>query len=112
MGNFYTNHTVLGADQEETAQLVKELRRSAYVIQGSDRISVVFDEQSDDQDSSEIEELGAALSGGLGAPVIACLDHDDDHLLFWLFEEGEQKSRYVSWLDAPSFAWRLSRVRG
>ena len=112
MGNFYTNFTVLGADRDETAVLVKKLRRRAFVIQGSERITVVFDEDSDEQDVDDIEQLGMALSEGLGAAVIGCLNHDDDHLLFWLFEGGEQRSRYESWLDAPRFAWSLSRVRG
>lgn len=112
MGNFYTNFTVLGADCDETLAVLKELRRRAYVVQGASGIVIVYDEDSDEQDVREIEQLGALMSARLEAPVVACLNHDDDHLLLWLFEDEKKTASYESCLDAPVFAWSLSRVRG
>jgi hypothetical protein len=112
VGNFYTNFTILGADCDETLAVLKDLRRRAYVVQGSPGIAIVYDEDSDEQDVREIERFGALISARLEAPVLACLNHDDDHLLLWLFEGEGKAGSYESWLDAPAFAWSLSRVRG
>ena len=112
MGNFYTNFTVFGASSEEVLAVTRELRRTAYVMQSVAGASVLFDSVSDEQDVDEIERLGALLSGRLGSPVLACLNHDDDHLLLWVFREEKKEGFYQSCIDAPRFAWALARIRG
>lgn len=112
MGNFYTNFTILGADRDEVLAVAAELNRETLVLQSGPRITMLFDEKCDQQHVSEIEFLGQALSTRLAAAVIASLNHDDDHLLLWVFWDEKQQGFYQSIADAPDFAWTLSRVRG
>lgn len=112
MGNFYTNFTILGVDAEEVITAARELRRRAYVVQAAPGLVVLYDEACDEQDTAEIKRLGCALSARLPGPVLACLNHDDDHLLLSVFTRGTRRGRYKSWRHAPAFAWTLARVRG
>lgn len=111
MGNFYTNFVILNTDEEEVSSVIKQLKRSAYVTQ-SEKDVVLFDQACDEQDVEEIQFLGDTLSKELDAPVIASLNHDDDHLLLWLFAGEKGHSHYASIADAPRFAWNISRFRG
>jgi hypothetical protein len=111
LGNFYTNFVIIGRPQPEVLEAVRDMAREAYVVGGPQGDSVVFDEQCDTQDTDEIERLGTTLCERFKTPVIAAMNHDDGHLLLWLFRSG-QVARYQSCRDAVSFAWELSRVRG
>jgi hypothetical protein len=111
MGNFYTNFTIFDADIEEVTAAAKELKREAYILKSGNDV-VVFDRDCDEQDVEEIEMLGTALSKKLGVRILACLNHDDDHLLLWVFEGKNRRESYQSILDAPRFAWALSKFRG
>ena len=112
MGNFYTNFTVVGVERAEVLAAVKELRRRAFLIEGHSGDTVVFDQECDEQHVADIEALGRELSKALSTPVIGALNHDDDHLLLWVFRDGEKERSYESWTDAPRFAWGLSQIRG
>jgi hypothetical protein len=112
VGNFYTNFTVVGAESAEVLVAVKELRRRAFLIEGGSGNTVVFDQECDEQHVADIEAVGSALSKALSAPVIGALNHDDDHLLLWVFRDGDKEGFYESWIDAPRFSWALSRVCG
>src|SRR4051812_3907749 len=112
MGNFYSNFTVLGVGPEETLEAARELGRTAFVMPSSHGDSLLFDEACGAQDVHEIQLLGSRLSSQLDAPVVACLNHDDDYLLLWVFEGGRRVDYHRSFLDAPHFARSLSRLRG
>ncbi len=112
VGNFYTNFTIVGADSEEALGAVKALRRRAYVISSKLGATVIYDQECDEQNVHEIVTLGGQLAEEFGAPVIGVLNHDDDHLLIWVFRPGRDVVAYGSWIDAPGFAWTLSRAKG
>jgi hypothetical protein len=111
MGNFYTNFVVIGREQPEVLGAVREMGRNAYVLGKQRGDAAVFDERCDQQDTDEIERFGAALCDRFKAPVIGAMNHDDDHLLLWVFR-SDKVARYQSCLDAVSFGWEVSRVRG
>jgi hypothetical protein len=94
MGNFYTNYTLRGPSQQAVAAALAG--RSAIVTPVQDGCVVVFDEQSDDQDSAVITELGSRLSRELRCSVLAVLNHDDDILWFQLYFGGELADEYDS----------------
>jgi hypothetical protein len=110
LGNFYANFLIADAKSEDVLSAAKELRRRAFIF-GIGRDVVLCDSRCDMQDVPEIEGLGAELSGRLGSFVLGSMNHDDDHLLLWLFRK-EGIKRYESFVDGPSFAWALSGVRG
>lgn len=111
MGNFYTNFEIFGGEADDVLRVAKELRRRALVIVDQNGDLLLFDAACDDQDVEEIERLGSRLAERLQTPILACLNHDDDHLWLWLFHAG-QVYRYQSVLHGPAFAWHLSKVRG
>ena len=98
MGNFYTNYTLRGPSQHAVAKALTG--RSAIVTPQQDGCVVVFDEQSDDQNSELISDLARDLSGGLRCPVLAVLNHDDDILWYQLYLNGELVDEYDS---SPSY---------
>jgi hypothetical protein len=83
MGNFYTNHTLRGPSQQAVA--VALAGRSAVVAPSQDGCVVVFDEQSDYQDTHAISSLAERLSREFDCPVLAVLNHDDDILWYQLY---------------------------
>lgn len=94
MGNFYTNYTLKGPSQQAVAAALAG--RSAIVTPAQDGCVVVFDEQSDDQDSAVITELASHLSRELRCPVLAVLNHDDDIFWYQLYLGGELADEYDS----------------
>ena len=98
MGNFYTNYTLRGPSQQAVAKALTG--RSALVTPQQDGCVVVFDEQSDDQNSELISDLARNLSGELRCPVLAVLNHDDDILWYQLYLNGELADEYNS---CPSY---------
>ena len=98
MGNFYTNFTLRGPEQEA---VVKALAgRSAMVTPKRTGCVVVFDEECDEQDMELIATVGKELSGKLDCPVLAVLNHDDDVLWYQLWWNGELADEYNS---CPSY---------
>lgn len=94
MGNFYTNFTLRGPSQQAVAAALAG--RSAIVTPAQDGCVVVFDEQSDEQDSAVITELASRLSHELRCPVLAVLNHDDDIFWYQLYLSGELADEYDS----------------
>jgi hypothetical protein len=111
MGNFYTNFEVFGGDASDVLRVAKELRRRAYVVSDENGDTLLFDAICDDQDVDEIERLGTQLVDRLQRPILASLNHDDDHLWLWLFH-SDNVTRYKSLPQAFVFGWKLSRIRG
>lgn len=99
MGNFYVNFTVKCDDPLRCASVLKQAGRKAVITPPLNGTLVVFEEESDSQDPQAIEAVGALLSRGLSAPVLGVLDHDDDILAYWLFEDGRLSDTYDSHPD-------------
>jgi len=94
MGNFYTNYTLRGPDQQAVAKALAG--RSAIVTPAQDGCVVVFDERSDEQEQEVITELAASLSREFGCPVLAVVNHDDDIFWYQLYVSGELADEYDS----------------
>ena len=88
MGSFYVNFTVRGADQADVARFLRSADRRAYVSPTLSGMTVFYDEQSDEQDVEAAQSLAERLSKELAVPVLAVLNHDDDILMYWLFDSG------------------------
>ena len=95
MGNFYVNHTIR-APQDQVADFLEGIERTAFVSPTIDGYAVVCDELCDDQDPSEILQLGRRLSWKCECPTLAVLNHDDDAFCYWVFDHGELIEEYDS----------------
>jgi hypothetical protein len=93
VGNVYTNYTLKGPSRPAVARALTG--RSAFVTPAQGCV-VVFDEQSDEQDTTIIAKLAARLSRELGCPLLAVLNHDDDILWYQLYLKGELADEYDS----------------
>ena len=100
MGSFYTNVLVQGATQDEIAEDLRGIGREAYVSPTVGRFTVVYDALSECQDHGLLAHFAGQLSRRLGATTMASLMHDDDVLMYWLFQEGELVDEYSS---APGY---------
>ncbi len=96
MGSFYTNFSVKSSNASAIQAALKKARRSALVTPAKNGWVVVYDEESDSQDTGTIEELAALLSKDQDCPVLAVLNHDDDILCYWLFQNGNPLDHYNS----------------
>ncbi len=95
MGNFYTNIT-LRSHQARIIELLEREERTAYVTPTVSGCTVVCDHESDEQDTDVLQELAALLSRELSCVAFAVLNHDDDVLLYWLYENGHLTDQYDS----------------
>jgi hypothetical protein len=98
MGNFYVNYTLKGPEPQNVATALKG--RKAFVTPQKNDCVVVFDQQSDEQDTDQIAALAKKLSKQLNCPLLAVLNHDDDILWYQLYENGQLTDQYNS---APSY---------
>lgn len=96
MGNFYVNFSVRGAEQQQVAEVLRREGRSALVTEPRGDFVVVFDEEADRQGTEAILAVGELLSREAGGPVLAVLNHDDDILCYWLFQQGGVVDAYNS----------------
>jgi hypothetical protein len=94
MGNFYVNYTLRGVSQRGVADALAG--RACIVTPPANDTVVVFDEQSDGQNTRVIASLAAELSGKLRCPVLAVLNHDDDILWYQLYTDGTLQDEYDS----------------
>jgi hypothetical protein len=100
MGNFYVNFSVKQPNQQQVADILRKRQRTALVTPAIGEYVVVFDEEADWQDDKAIQSVGEILSRETHSPVFAVLNHDDDVLAYWLFEDGQQTDFYNS---APDY---------
>jgi hypothetical protein len=96
MGSFYVNFAVPQQTSQTTAEVLKTLGRKAFVAPFTDGFVYFYDEAADAQDAAQIVELGIAASKSLKAPILAVMNHDDDILQYWLFENGAVVDTYNS----------------
>jgi hypothetical protein len=99
MGNFYVNFSVKRDDPRRVAGALARAKCKACITPPSNGYVVVVEEQADTQDNKAIERIGALLSREADAPVLAVLNHDDDILCYWLFEDGRLSDSYNSCPD-------------
>ena len=96
MGSFYTNITLRTADQKRVIDALGAASRTAFVSHPERGCIVVYDSDTEDQDSDGLKELGDTLSAALRCPALAVLIHDDDVLLYTLHENGTVVDEYAS----------------
>src|SRR5262245_52056622 len=98
MGAFYGNITLKGPSQ---AAVVEALRgRRAIVTPRIGDYTVAFDSVCDEQDTDGIQALTSRLSRELRCPALAIIVHDDDVLVYFLYQDGELTDWYNS---SPSY---------
>lgn len=107
MGSFYVTHTVRTTDRQKIGELL--VRRKAMVSTVSSGVIVVFDKDANSQDEDIAIDLARMLSADMNAVVLAVLNHDDDILMYWLFESGTQIDSYNS---CPDYFADVSELRG
>jgi hypothetical protein len=100
MGSSYTNIVVRGARRAEVVEYLTERRRAAFVAAAGDRLAVVYDAECESQDWSLVQGLTATLSARFGSTALGALLHDDDVLLYCLYQGGRPVDEYNS---HPSF---------
>ena len=100
MGSFYTNITVKTTDTDRVEAALRQARRAGLIAPPDHGCTVVFDEASEKQDIEVLQALAAHLSGACKCPALAVLNHDDDVLVYLLYEGGELADEYNS---APSY---------
>jgi hypothetical protein len=100
MGNFYTNVSLPGVHRSIVADVLRELGRTAIVVQDGPHC-VVYDRESDDQDASVLAALAEHLSIRLKSLAFAVLNHDDSILWFQLYRGDELVAEYANVPQAP-----------
>ncbi|MBN2799900.1 MAG: hypothetical protein JXX28_12210 [Deltaproteobacteria bacterium] len=98
MGSFYTNITLRGPTRPEVLRAVEG--RRAYLSPTREKQTVVYDAVCEEQDPAELEALARRLSLELSCTALAVLNHDDDVLMCWLYQDGVQVDVYNSAPDA------------
>ncbi len=111
MGNFYTNITVRGVEAGRTVKALLDLGREAYVLE-LNPYSVVFDRQSEDQDTRIVAALAEHLAIKLEAVAFAVLNHDDDILWFQVYEQSDLVAEYANRGGPKTNVEALCRVFG
>ena len=96
MGSFYTNITLRTEQQPKVVETLRAAGRKAYVSPPMNGCVVVYDHESEDQ-SKALNKLAGSLSAKLKCAALAVLIHDDDLLIYGLFQDGRLMDEYVSW---------------
>jgi hypothetical protein len=94
MGNFYVNYTLKGPGQQEVAKALTG--RRSIVTPSQKECIVVYDEESDEQNTDIIAKLASKLSKEFKCPLLAILNHDDDILWYQLYTSGKLIDEYDS----------------
>jgi hypothetical protein len=100
MGSFYTNITVRTADTDNVAAAVRQAGRTALIAPPENGATVVFDEASEEQDVEVLRALAQHLARACKCPALAILNHDDDVLVYLLYDAGKLVDEYNS---APGY---------
>lgn len=96
LGTFYTNITLKGPTQAAVLTYLRAQGRDAYVAPTIGDSTLVYDLDCESQDLRILTALAANLSQAFGCPALAALVHDDDFLVYALFQDGAQVDEYNS----------------
>ena len=96
MGNFYVNHTVRTDDAAAVASVLESDHRHALVTPSADGQVVIYDKVSDSQNPAEWRAVARSVSQTLNAPCLVVANHDDDILMYELFESGQLTEEFNS----------------
>jgi hypothetical protein len=96
VGAFYTNITLKGPAQAAVLTYLRAQGREAYVAPTTHDITLVYDLACESQDHRILAALAANLSRAFMCPALAALVHDDDFLVYALFQDGAQIDEYNS----------------
>ena len=94
MGAFYTNLTLRGPPADRVVDAIGS--RRAFVSRTERSYTVVLDEACESQDPAVLSTLASQLSTDLSCPVFAVLIHDDDVLVYELWDKGDRLDQYNS----------------
>lgn len=93
MGNFYANVVVRGPTEDAVADVLLGLGRVCYLASRDDFV-FVYDAEADKQRPGVVESLALTLATRLACPALAALNHDDNALLLWLYDETGGELRF------------------
>lgn len=96
MGLSYTNIVLYKAQQVLTANYLCEQKRIAYVSPTIRNYTVVYDRETEDQDTRVLTGLAKSLSKRFKCSVFASLVHDSDLFLYWIYGNGKLLDSYNS----------------
>lgn len=96
MGNFYTNITLRTEAHDDVVAALHDLEREALVSPPDKGCVVVYDKECEEQDFDGLRKLSAALSSALRCPSLGVLVHDDDILMYALYDNGKAVDEYNS----------------
>ena len=90
MGNFYTNITLRGPNQDQIVAYLRAEGRTTYVTPTVRGCTVVFDSEEE----MSLESLAATLSRHFNCVPLAIMNHDDDVLWHQLYQAGKLIDEY------------------
>jgi hypothetical protein len=96
MGWFYTNVTLYKAQQQQVADFLARQKRKAYVSPTVADFTVVYDKETEDQDTAVLKKLTESLTKKLRCRGLASLVHDSDVYMYWLYDNGKLLDTYNS----------------
>ena len=96
LGAFYTNITLKGPTQAAVLTYLRAQGRDAYVAPTIGDVTLVYDLACESQDLRILSTLAASLSRAFMCPALGALVHDDDFLVYALFQDGAQVDEYNS----------------
>ena len=96
LGSFYTNVALKGPAQAEVLAYLREQGRDAYVAPTLRDITLVYDLACESQDRRILTALASNLSRAFACVALAALVHDDDFLVYELFQDGAPVDEYNS----------------
>jgi hypothetical protein len=96
MGLFYTNIILYKAQQQQVADFLRNPKRIAYVSPTQDNFTVVYDKETEDQDTRVLKNITSLLTKRFRCKALASLVHDSDVYMYWLYENGKLLDTYNS----------------
>lgn len=96
MGTLYTNITLKGPQAPDIIQELSNQGRSAFVSSSEDGLTTVYELDSDEGESSILQELAEDLSGYFGCPAFAVQTLDEETFCYWLYDDGQLLDTYSS----------------
>jgi hypothetical protein len=96
MGLFYTNVTLYKAQQQQIADFLTKQKRIAYVSPTQGEYTVVYDKETEDQDTRVLKKLSESLTRQFKCKALSSLVHDSDVFMYWLYDRGKLLDTYNS----------------